>query len=37
MDIKEGKYATKKDGGPYLRKMGYDPDTVHKIVNRMLK
>ena len=31
MDIKEGNYATVKDGRPYLRKMRYDPDTVHKI------
>ncbi len=31
MDIKEGNYATVKDYRPYLRKIGYDPDTLQKM------
>lgn len=36
-DVIDGKYGNGEERKASLRKLGYDPDAVQKIVNRMLK
>ena len=36
-DVIDGKYGNGEERKAFLTKMGYDPATVQKIVNKMLK
>lgn len=36
-DVIDGKYGNGEERKAFLRKMGYDPDAVQKIVNQIVK